>query len=64
MSRYMDDQWERAMDLRFDECHDGDRPWPQQIARLRARRPIRIPILLQRNPPIVVMTTIKPAKGE
>lgn len=54
-----DEAWEAAMDRRLDECLEGDRPWPPQVARARAKRPIRIPILFKGKKPFVVVMGVR-----
>jgi hypothetical protein len=43
MSR--DDAWETAMERKLDECLEGDRPWPPQVAAARwACRDLSFPV--------------------
>ena len=39
MTTYHDDAWEESMERKLDECLEGDRPWPPQMARWDLRPP-------------------------
>jgi hypothetical protein len=59
------DAREAAAEARLDECLEGDRPWPSQVARARVARGLSIPVLFRprdgqpKQKPLVVVTGVK-----